>query len=194
MQFWPDGTTKYLGAAAQGEGLNDRKRILLGIPGVSNKLIRRELFSAHNLLFPEKSYYEDLALHLAVPALSQRAVYINKGYYHYRQHEQSKTATYDLKRSLEVMSALDYALQFYPLREVEELWEEFEFKAVRHGFMTPSIRALRANRGWQAVEVVKRLKAYINRNFPGWKSNRYLRGQLTMKQKALLFVLSSWLF
>ena len=107
---------------------------------------------------------KDLALHLAVPALSQKVVYIPMGYYHYRQHGQSMTATYNLNRSLEVMSALNYALQFYPLR---------------------------ANRGWEAVEVVKRLKAYINGSFPGWKSNRYLRGQLTMKQKVLLYVLLS---
>lgn len=160
--------------------------MLLSTMGPCNKVYRRELFTEHGILFPEKYYYED---YWTVPKLLLQAksvVYLDEAFYCYRQHGDSTMHDTNVQKNMDIMLGTDDLLKYFSEKKVSsKRLAELEYLAVEHVLINATLRVNEIDRH---NVLQRKLREYMYDRFPNWKNNPYLDKLSPQKQKLLTLI------
>ena len=163
-----------------------RRDLLLLAPSACNKLYKTQLFHCTGLRYPPRVWYEDLRTTLKLIPSCRRLAYTGFVGYNYLQRPGSIMNNANLSRNREIIDALGDVLGWYKSQGLFEAYrQELEYLALFHGYLTASVRVLRAD---PSHPLLKELRAYIDREFPRRRHNPYLP-RLGKKRRLLLSLL-----
>lgn len=152
--------------------MEDNPQVLLDLPSICNKLLRRSLFLDSGIRFPARLWFEDLATspRLYLRAGPMRSVH--RTWLRYLQRADSITNAKDPSRNREIIPALGMVLEDYRQQGALERYEkELEITAVKHQLLASTIRV---NQVDPASPLQGELLEDLNRKFPHWRENPYL--------------------
>ena len=168
------------------EGLfrfSEYPELLFTRPNACNKLWRRSLFLGHDIRFPDRLWYEDLA---TTPRLYLRAGQIlglSKPWYRYLIRQGSIIRSGNADRNLDMISAVDMTLtDFQQQGQYERYREQLEYMCTYHELLTTSTRV---NGIDPKSPVQDRLLEDFLRRFPNFESNPYVR-KMSLKYRFLI--------
>ena len=142
-------------------------------PTACTKIYRKTLYTEHFIKFPEKLWYEDLATVFKLIPYTKRIGYLKEALYYYVQQNESITHSSNTYRMLEIISAINSNVEFFKKIGLwEDFYAELEWNAVLHGLYYSSLRLFSC--GFKRKEI-NRIFEYVNKTFPTWKSNIYLK-------------------
>lgn len=146
-----------------------------------NKLIKREIITANNILFPKGLRYEDVEFTYKLIPYLNRTSYIKKPFVHYVQRENS-IANKQNNRNIEIFNVLDNVVEYYKKQQLyNEYEEELEYTYTRLSLCSSLKRICKI----PDVEIRDRLIEFtwtnLNEKFPNWNSNKILRNNQTFK-------------
>ncbi len=152
--------------------LETRPELLLEMPSVCTKFIRRALFTEHGLFFPSE-WYEDLRVSAKLYAIAQRIVCMGKALYFYFMRSGSTMRNTNAGRNGEIVTAFDDILTFYKQSGLFERYRsELEYLAVSNLFIAASVRVLRMD---VRHPLLTDFLEYMRVHFPAYRENAYLR-------------------
>lgn len=152
--------------------LDEYPGLLLEIPNVWNKVVRRSLYTDNGIEFPA-IWFEDLATMLRLYSFARSVEYLPEPLYRYVQRPQSITNSKKTARNAEIITALDELIGFYRERgEYDRLHDELEYLAFHSQFLTASIRVNLADRRSPLQD--RLIDDYVTK-FPDYEDNPYLR-------------------
>ncbi len=146
--------------------------VLTSLPGACNKAWRRELFSSSGISFPPRALYEDLRTTPKLLALSGSAAAIGDHLYLYREREGSIMSSASLSRAHEIIDAFDDLLRWFSRRSLSERYAaELEKLSIDHLLIAATVRVARCD---PRSPLLLRLREYMQKHFPGYRSNPYI--------------------
>ncbi len=152
--------------------LDSRPELLLEMPSVCTKLVRRALFTEHNLSFP-REWYEDLRVSAKLYAIAQNVVCTGKAFYFYFMRSGSTMRNTNAERNGEIITAFDDILTFYKQHGLFDRYRsELEYLAVNNLFIAASVRVLRMD---VRHPLLTAFHEYMRVHFPACRENAYLR-------------------
>lgn len=151
--------------------LVDRTDLLLTQNAAWNKLYKKEIIDKYNLQFTPGVWYEDLRFVKKYMLFASKFAYCNSVLYNYLIRQGSIMNSMGSKRNVEIIDALDEVMQFYKEQQVlEKYFDEIEFLAIDHMYISTLVRLLRA-KDKEQFRIVN--KAFLER-FPSYKNNKYI--------------------
>ena len=152
----------------------ENKELLFNInPAPWNKLYKKELFD--DIKFPNNHIkYEDL---LTIPKVLLKANKITKiekvlSYYLIRDNGETKTID---KRVFDILEVLDTITTYFKKEKLyAPLQEEIEYLNIEH-IMFHIVKQRYIKDKKMSNEFIYRAFAYLNKNFPNWKENKYYK-------------------
>lgn len=166
----------------------DKKSKILMWPGAWNKIYKRELFVKDNIFYPERLWYEDLATTPKVILNADKIAYIPKAYYYYLQREGSIMSSKNIARNKEIITAFEKIADFFEEHGVyQEYKVELEFLAIYHILYTAAVRI---NKVDASSRIQEELVDYVQKRFPGYMKNFYLKVLMSKKEKIVIHLLS----
>lgn len=153
----------------------DLENIFFGKMAVWNKIYKRDILIKNKLEFKEKVWYEDLAFTLKAIMNSNTFAFIDEPLYDYLIREGSTMNNSNVKRNLEILEAFDDILSYIKHNKKEEYFNKIEFLAIDHIYISAIVRVLKADSDKNIKkETIEKLINYMNKNFPNYKSNKYI--------------------
>ena len=154
---------------------SDLENIFFGKMAVWNKIYKRDILVKNKLEFKEKVWYEDLAFTLKAIINSNTFAFINEPLYDYLIRVGSTMNNSNVTRNLEILDAFDDILIYIKHNKKEEYLEKIEFLAIDHIYISAIVRVLKADADKNIKkETIEKLINYMNKNFPNYKSNKYI--------------------
>ncbi len=187
---------KFLGCiyGAEKEGhlsLDNYPELIFQPHAACNKIIRRSLLLEHGIFFPERAWYEDLHTCPKYYVYAKNIIYVNKNWYYYLMRPGSITNNKNTERNLEIIDAVDAALDFYRQAGMfEKHKEQLEFLAFYNQFLTTSTRVNLAK--WNSPVQAELYSNFISK-FPTYEQNKYVKG-ISAKYRLLTFLLKNKLW
>jgi len=157
-----------------------------------NKIVRRSMLFEHDIFFPARIWYEDLHTSPKYYVYAKKIIYVNKNWYYYLMRTGSITNNPNTGRNLEIISAVDAALDFYRKAGMFEKYaKQLEFLAFYNQFLTTSTRVCLAD--WRSPVLIELQENFISK-FPDYRNNPYICS-MSKKYRLLTFLLErkSWL-
>lgn len=161
-------------AVPEGRLLSVREEAALffGVMAPWNRAYRRGLFTEHGIAFATKVWYEDIRVVTKILAVAETAVRLPGAYYHYLQREGSAMNNKNVERNAEILAAYDDLLTWYQAHDLlDRFRNELTFQAVQHILLAATVRVLMIDR---RHHLVGDFRAYMEKNFPNFRSNPYL--------------------
>lgn len=153
----------------------DLENIIFGKMAVWNKIYKKEILVENKLKFKEKVWYEDLAFTLKAIINSNSFAFINEPLYDYLIREGSTMNNSNVQRNLEILDAFNDILSYIQHNKKEEYFNKIEFLAIDHIYISAIVRVLKADSDKNIKkETIEKLINYMNKNFPNYKSNKYI--------------------
>ena len=141
-------------------------------PSPCRKVYKASLFHNKQLKFPEKIYYEDLALAPCFVLDVNNIGVIYEKLYFYVQHQNSTMHSKDVNRILDIIPAFDYIICFFKENQIFDMYHaELEWLAIQHVLYYSTVRISYIE--YNSVAVFK-LFNYMREVFPEYKKNPYL--------------------
>lgn len=143
VAVYPDGSQGdlYTFPLPAGAPLDNRQiKALAYVSGACNRMYKRELFTCHNILFPNKVWYEDLRTIPKMAPFVKSAYYENtEPLYYYLQRDGSIMHTPDFDRIIkERIDALLDVQEYYDRLEYSQNYHaELQFLWLYHGYFLP---------------------------------------------------------
>ena len=163
--------------------VRDEPELYFGVMAPWNRAYRRTLFTENDIEFATKVWYEDIRVVTKLLAVAQTAYRLPGAYYHYLQREGSAMNNKNVARNEEILQAYDDILGWYGAHGfLEARRAELTFQAVQHILLAATVRVLLIDR---KSPLVGEFRAYMERNFPGFRENKYL--PLLDKNKRLVY-------
>lgn len=154
---------------------SDLENIFFGKMAVWNKIYKRDILVKNKLEFKKKVWYEDLAFTLKAIINSNTFAFINEPLYDYLIRVGSTMNNSNVTRNLEILDAFDDILIYIKHNKKEEYLEKIEFLAIDHIYISAIVRVLKADADKNIKkETIEKLINYMNKNFPNYKSNKYI--------------------
>lgn len=171
-----NGNELYVIKGYNGDGevssINEKNDVILTDHGAWNKIIKRKLFTESGVLFPERLWFEDLA---AIPKLypfADKMGYISQNLYYYLQREGSIMNSTKCRKNIDIITAFESTADFYKDKNLfDKYYSEFEYIAAYHIYYLASIRVMNID---PKSELLDKFREYVQKNFPDYKSNKYL--------------------
>ncbi len=166
------------------------KKILLNKQTACNKIYKKELFN--NLKFDVGKYYEDLRLINKLYLLCNKVAFIDDFCYYYIERNNSIMKDCDLKKSLDIIEAIESLINFYKVKGAYDSFkEEIEFMMIDNIIIDTFRRIICSYKkvGWILDDYWK----FINNNFPNYRKNKYLK-TLSWKRRLVYFCNSHKLY
>lgn len=162
-----------------------------GRMAVWNKIYKRKLLKDNNLLFRSKVWYEDLDFTLKSIINSEKVGYVNEPFYNYLIREGSTMNNSNIDRNLEIILAFE---ELKKDENYKNYYSIIEFLAVSHIYIYAVVRVIIANADKEKkLEIIKKLKEYVENNFKGFKENEYLR-LLSRNEKIIYYLIRQKLY
>ena len=153
----------------------DLENIFFGKMAVWNKIYKRDILIKNKLEFKEKVWYEDLAFTLKAIMNSNTFAFIDEPLYDYLIREGSIMNNSNVQRNLEILDAFNDILFYIKHNKKEEYFSKIEFLAIDHIYISAIVRVLKADSDKNIKkETIEKLINYMNKNFPNYKSNKYI--------------------
>ena len=153
----------------------DLENIFFGKMAVWNKIYKRDILIKNKLEFKEKVWYEDLAFTLKAIMNSNTFAFIDETLYDYLIREGSTMNNSNVQRNLEILDAFNDILSYIQHNKKEEYFNKIEFLAIDHIYISAIVRVLKADSDKNIKkETIEKLINYMNKNFPNYKSNKYI--------------------
>lgn len=141
-------------------------------PSPCRKVYKAKLFQNKELKFPEKIFYEDLALAPCFALVASSIGAIDERLYYYVQRKSSTMHSKDVNRFLDIIPAFDLIIRFFQQNQIFGLYHaELEWLAIQHVlyYSTTRISYNEYNRA-----AASKLLNYMNEIFPEYKKNPYM--------------------
>lgn len=149
-----------------------QKQFLLLEPTSCTKVYRRKLYIDHEIQFPERLWYEDLATVFKLAPYANKIGYLKKAYYYYVQQPNSITHSVNTKRMLEIIDAFGREIAFYKKNGLfEEYYNELEWNCALHVLYYTAFRLLTC--GFHKKEMLMAYQ-YSKSLFPNIENNKYV--------------------
>lgn len=146
--------------------------LFFGVMAPWNRAYRRTLFTEHDITFATKVWYEDIRVVTKILAVAETAIRLPQCYYHYLQREGSAMNNKNSERNVEIICAYDDILGWYKTHGFYEKYcDALEFQAIQHIWLAATVRVLLIDR---KHHLIADLRAYMERNFPRFRENKYL--------------------
>ena len=153
----------------------DLENIFFGKMAVWNKIYKRDILIKNKLEFKEKVWFEDLAFTLKAIMNSNTFAFIDEPLYDYLIREGSTMNNSNVQRNLEILDAFNDILSYIQHNKKEEYFNKIEFLAIDHIYISAIVRVLKADSDKNIKkETIEKLINYMNKNFPNYKSNKYI--------------------
>ena len=163
--------------------LESYPELLFEMPNACCKLWRRSLFTDNNILFPDKLWYEDLATSPRLYIHAKKIVSASKPWYNYLQRSGSIINSKNLPRNLEIITAVDIALNYFKEQGLYEKYlPQLEYMAFYHQFLTASTRVNLLD--WRS-DIQDTLLRDFTEKFPNYRQNQYIQA-IPRKYKLLM--------
>lgn len=153
---------------------NELKSIYIsGYPVVWNKIFHKELIG--NIRFKPSVRYEDVHFLYKIYPFVKKTGVINKPMYNYLQRENSITYTYN-ERLYELLYNFDDLLNYYKKNDFYNAYkDELEYSYIRYYLATFVKRLAKTKNKKEFDKGVKYVIYNVNKNFPRYKKNIYLK-------------------
>ncbi|HIV47297.1 MAG TPA: glycosyltransferase family 2 protein [Candidatus Acutalibacter stercorigallinarum] len=166
--------------------LKERKDVLLTAPVAWNKLYRTAFFRETGLAYPSRVWYEDIRTTPKLMALARRMVFLGDIGYNYLQRQGSIMNSGKVARNVEIIEAFDDILPWFREHGLfAEYRQELEHLTVAHILLTSSVRVLRMD---HKNPLLRKFRAYVEREFPTYRGNPYNKTHFTRNQKIALWL------
>lgn len=153
-----------------------------------NKLIKRELITTNNILFPKGLRYEDVEFTYKLIPYLNKTSYIDKPFIHYVQRENS-IANNQNDRNIEIFTVLDNVVQYYKENKLyNEYEEELEYIYTRYSLCSSLKRICKIPDVQTRDKLVEFTWNNLNDKFPYWNNNRILKNNQTFKDIYMMTV------
>lgn len=175
------------GCSVEGEfSLKTFPELLFEMPSAWNKIYRRSLFTDNGIYYPGRVWYEDVYVtpHLYIKADKMLSVHCQ--WHNYLQRAGSITNNKNTSRNLELIPAIEAALNAYREEGVfEEYFEQLEYFTFRHQVIAACARVCLAD--WK-TDVPDKLYSDFLSKFPNYMQNRYIKAD-SKKHKLIHFLI-----
>lgn len=168
--------------------LDSQRSVLFSTPSACNKLFRLSLFTDHQILFPERVWFEDLRTITKLYPYARRMYYLPKPFYKYLQRSESIMHSTRVERNSEIMDALQDVLDYYKAHGYYEQYRpELEYLLIENAFVLASFRVLK-----QDIHhpLLKQLYDFLKANAPEYNKNPYLSTRLSKKNQIIYHLLT----
>lgn len=146
--------------------------LLLFEPTGCTKVYRRELFSQHDIAYPERLWYEDLATTFKIVPHLKRLGYLKEVLYFYVQQAQSITHSRNTERMMEIIRAMESEITYYRQLNLFDVYrEELEWNCFLHCIYYSAFRVLAC--GYKPKQM-NELWSYCKNLFPNFEENKYV--------------------
>lgn len=168
--------------------LASQKSVLFSTPSACNKLFRLSLFTDHQILFPERVWFEDLRTITKLYPYARRMYYLPKPFYKYLQRSESIMHSTRVERNSEIMDALQDVLDYYKAHGYYEQYRpELEYLLIENAFVLASFRVLKQD---THHPLLKQLYDFLKANAPEYNKNPYLSTRLSKKNQIIYQLLT----
>lgn len=154
----------------------DKKEMITNVRVVAwNKLIKREIIEKNHIYFPKGLRYEDVEFtYKLIPHLN-KFTYVDKEFIHYIQRDNS-IANSQNERTKEIFTIIDNVVQYYKDNNIYKEYEnELEYTFTRILLCSSLKRITKVKEKEKRKELERQNWIYLNKKFPNWKKNKYLK-------------------
>ena len=149
------------------------KQFILEAPAPWNKVFRASLFQKTDIRFPNRIYYEDLAVSPCLALYAEKIGVIDEELYYYLQRKSSTMHSRDTQRMTEVCRAAEMVLNYYRRHGgFETYYQELEYLTVSHVLVSTVQRILQVKYDHKKI---RSLEQFVEKNFRNYIDNPYIR-------------------
>ena len=155
--------------------LESPKILTFGNSFAHNKIYNRAFWLEHDFQFPLRQWFEDSYLIYNVMLAANRVELVNFPFMHYiRFREDSITNQFDM-RIFDIFKSIESIVTYYKEHNAfDAVEEELEYICLRH--VLARIKLLRkAPDSETGLRYVQEMVTQLNRYFPKWRKNRYVK-------------------
>lgn len=153
-----------------------QKEYIFEAPAPWNKIFKADLFKNTDVRFPERIFYEDLAMSPCMALHATHIGVVEEALYYYVQRESSTMHTQDVQRMLDICPAIDKVLQYFKEnRQFEEFYPELEYLTVSNVLCSAAQRILCVS---YDLKKIKLLEQFVEKYFKDYENNKYLQRYL----------------
>lgn len=146
-----------------------------------NKLYKKELITKNHVLFPLGLRYEDIAFCYQLLPYVKKIVSVSKPFYHYIQRSNSISNNQN-EKVRDIYKVLDIVINYYKNNNLfEKNHEQLEYVYMRYIFGSSFLRVIKVKDKKLRNSILKEGYQLLNKNFPMWKKNRYLKTTTSFK-------------
>lgn len=149
-----------------------------------NKLYRTSLFKENHFEYSQGLWYEDIPVSFPLFALANKVSYEPDTYVHYLQRSGSIMATFTHKKLWDIFEILNQViLRFKDIKLIEKYNAEIEYLHIEQLLLFGMFRFLRSD---ESYDLVRKAYEIMHKNFPKWRTNKFIRKQNLVYQMFLL--------
>ncbi|MDB8552845.1 glycosyltransferase [Turicibacter sanguinis] len=158
--------------------LMNHKEILFKInPAPWNKLIKKEILTANQLLFPTNYRSEDLAFTLMLLAHCEKIAMINQPLYYYLANRLNNVSSAYDERILHTLLALEASINYYKkLNKFKTFEDELEMVCINQ-VLYELQKVIHIKDSSLALKIMNEFYDYLQQEFKGWTNNKYYQQQ-----------------
>lgn len=149
------------------------KEFIMETPAAWNKIYKAKLFKETDLRYPERIYYEDIALTPCLALYTDKIGVIDDALYYYIQRHSSIIHTKNTSRIMEIRDAVKCTIDYYKKNNKFDMFRpELEYLTVIHVLCLGVQRVLGSE--YDAIKL-KKLLDFVMDIFPDYKENIYVQ-------------------
>lgn len=151
-----------------------------------NKLYKREVLINGNVRFPEGMIYEDTSFYVKTLPFVKKHVYVDEKLVYYCVRNNSTMTANQGQKVADIFDVLDDILLFYRKKGLYgEYKKELEYFCVKIAFCSNLCRIGRVQNKIMRGELYDKTFSFVQKTFPFYKQNEYLRGKMGMYLKSV---------
>lgn len=164
---------------------DDFENFLISPSSAWNKLYKADLFLKTNIRYPKGLWYEDLATTTRLVPFCKKLSYVNEAFVHYIQREGSIMSTVN-EKILDIYKAIEIIEEYYKINGVYDKYKkEIEYMYIENIALYGNLKFLKLENG---NKYIKESIEYMNKKFPSWLENPYIRN-LSKNEQIILSLL-----
>lgn len=149
------------------------KEFIAETPAAWNKIYKAKLFKETDLRYPERIYYEDIAMTPCLALYADKIGVIDDALYYYIQRHSSIIHTKNTSRIMEIRDAVKCTIEYYKKNNKFDMFRpELEYLTVIHVLCLGVQRVLGSE--YDAIKL-KKLLDFVMDIFPDYKENIYVQ-------------------
>lgn len=158
---------------------NNDKELLINTKAlVWNKIIKREILIKNKLYFTEGLRYEDVDFNYKLINCTNNIGLLHIPLIYYRQRSDSFIGTKNMNVR-DIYSVLNNVYDYYRKNDLyNKYFSELEFISTRYILGSSYLRACKISPKENSKIVLDEGWQFLNRHFPNWRHNKYLKGSM----------------